>query len=187
MYPSNNYIGRSKNKRRKIPYSKEKKDMREDAFGRVPEGGDIFMLTSADLAVLNEAYRSSKMGLEAINAVISKVYDEDLALDLNRQAVRFLSFEDKVTEKIREANRRPEPASTVGKAMLWTSIQANTLLNTSTEHVADLMIQGNTRGITDLMKAVKENKGAKKEYCELAEELMDFEEHNISRLKSYLK
>ena len=52
------------------------------------------MLTSADLAVLNEAYRNSKKGVEAINAVISKVYDEDLALDLNRQAVRFLSFED---------------------------------------------------------------------------------------------
>ena len=66
------------------------------------------MLTSADLAVLNEAYRNSKMGVEAINAVISKVYDEDLALDLNRQAVRFLSFEDKVTEKIRKANERPE-------------------------------------------------------------------------------
>ncbi len=144
------------------------------------------MLTSADLAVLNETYRSSKMGLEAINAVISKVYDDDLALDLNRQAVRFLSFEDKVTEKIREANRQPEKASAVGKARLWTSIQANTLLNTSTEHVADLMIQGNTKGITDLMKAVKANKGAKKEYCELAEELMDFEENNISCLKSYL-
>ena len=86
------------------------------------------MLTSADLAVLNEAYRSSKMGLEAINAVISKVYDEDLALDLNRQAVRFLSFEDKVTEKIREANRKPEPASPMNKARLWTSLQANTIL-----------------------------------------------------------
>ncbi|MCI9682016.1 MAG: hypothetical protein HFI26_11595 [Lachnospiraceae bacterium] len=145
------------------------------------------MLTSADLAVLNEAYRNSKMGVETINAVISKVYDEDLALDLNRQAVRFLSFEDKVTEKIREANKQPEQESPVGKAMLWTSIQANTLLNTSTEHVADLMIQGNTRGITDLMKAVKANKGAKKEYCELAEELMDFEEKNIAQLKSYLK
>lgn len=146
------------------------------------------MLTSADLAVLNETYRNSKMGVEAINAIISKVYDEDLALDLNRQAVRFLAFEDKVTEKIREAdNRRPEPESAVGKAMLWTSIQANTLLNTSTEHVADLMIQGNTKGITDLMKTVKANKGAKKEYCELAEELMDFEEKNIAQLKSYLE
>ncbi|MCI8558920.1 MAG: hypothetical protein HFI19_14415 [Lachnospiraceae bacterium] len=145
------------------------------------------MLTGEDMAVLNEAYRNSKMGVETINAIISKVYDEDLALDLNRQAVRFLSFEDKVTEKIREANQRPETSSPVGKAMLWTSIQANTLLNTSTEHVADLMIQGNTRGITDLMKTVKSNKGAKKEYCELAEELMDFEEKNIEQLKSYLK
>lgn len=121
------------------------------------------MLTSADLAVLNEAYRSSKKGLEDINAVISKVYDEDLALDLNRQAVRFLSFEDRVTEKIREANKRPEPASPVNKAMRWTSIQANTILNTSTEHLADLMIQGNTKRITDLMKTVKANQGAKKE------------------------
>ena len=71
--------------------------------------------------------------------------------------------------------------------MRWTSIQANTLLNTSTEHVADLMIQGNAKGITDLMKAVKANRGARKEYCELAEEIMDFEEKNIERLKSYLK
>ena len=50
------------------------------------------MLTTADLAVLNEAYRNTKAGLEAINTVISKVYDEDLALDLNRQAVRFLTL-----------------------------------------------------------------------------------------------
>ena len=69
------------------------------------------MLTTADLALLNEAYRNTKMGLEAINTVISKVYDEDLALDLNRQAVRFMSLEDKVTDKIREASRRPEAAS----------------------------------------------------------------------------
>ena len=145
------------------------------------------MLTTADLALLNEAYRNTKMGLEAINTGISKVYDEDLALDLNRQAVRFMSLEDKVTDKIREASRRPEAASPVGKAVQWTSIQANTLLNTSTEHVADLMIQGNAKGITDLMKAVKANRGARKEYCELAEEIMDFEEKNIERLKSYLK
>ena len=145
------------------------------------------MLTTADLALLNEAYRNTKMGLEAINTVISKVYDEDLALDLNRQAVRFMSLEDKVTDKIREASRRPAAASPVGKAVRWTSIQANTLLNTSAEHVAELMIKGNAKGITDLMKAVKANRGARKEYCELAEEIMDFEEKNIERLKSYLK
>ena len=146
----------------------------------------FFMLTNADLAVLNEAYRSSRKGVETINTVISKVYDDDLALDLNRQAVHFLAFEDKASEEIRKASERPEGASAVEKAASWTALQAGTLLNTSTGHVAELMIEGNAKGITDLMKAVKKNQEAKREYCELAEELMDFEEKNIECLKNYL-
>ena len=144
------------------------------------------MLTNADLAVLNEAYRSSRKGVETINTVISKVYDDDLALDLNRQAVHFLAFEDKAEEEIRKASERPEGASAVEKAASWTALQAGTLLNTSTGHVAELMIEGNAKGITDMMKAVKKNQEAKREYCELAEELMDFEEKNIECLKNYL-
>ena len=144
------------------------------------------MLTSADMAVLNEAYRSSKKAQEAINTVISKVYDEDLALDLNRQALRFQNFEDRVTEKIRDASSRPEEETAVGRAMHWTALQANTMLNTSTEHVAELMIEEQADRITDLMKAVKKNKSARKDYCELAEELMDFEEKSIRCLKNYL-
>ena len=111
------------------------------------------MLTTADLALLNEAYRNTKMVLEAINTVISKVYDEDLALDLNRQAVRFMSLEDKVTDKIREASRRPEAASPVGKAVRRTSIQANTLLNTVKELAADQMLKGNANAKQDWLAA----------------------------------
>lgn len=144
------------------------------------------MLTNADLAVLNEAYRSSRKGVETINTVISKVYDDDLALDLNRQAVHFLAFENKAAEEIRKASEQPEAASAVGKAAAWTALQAATLMNTSTGHVAELMIEGNAKGITDLMKTVKKNQEAKREYCELAEELMDFEEKNIECLKNYL-
>ena len=73
------------------------------------------------------------------------------------------------------------------RTMLWSGIQLNTLLNASTEHLADMMIQGNTRGITELMKVVKKNKSAQKEYYEMAQELMDFEEKNIEKLKAYLK
>ena len=44
------------------------------------------MLTEADRSLLNEVYRSSKAGVDAVHAVIEKVYDYDLALDLNRLA-----------------------------------------------------------------------------------------------------
>ena len=48
------------------------------------------------------------------------------------------------------------------------------------------MIQGNTRGITDLLKAKHNNKAVGSYANELAEELMDFEEENIERLKKFL-
>lgn len=145
------------------------------------------MLTGEDFAVLNEAYRGSRAGQASINTMLSKIYDEDLAYDLNRQAVRFMAFENRIVEKLAQSNEQPQKGKSIEKARMWTSIQANTLLNTSTEHVADLMIQENARAIMDLMRTMKENRGASREYCELAEELMDFEEKNIEKLKSYLK
>ena len=49
------------------------------------------------------------------------------------------------------------------------------------------MIQVNTNGMTELMKTVKENRTAAREYCEIAKEIADFEEKNIEKLKAYLK
>ena len=39
------------------------------------------MFSDADRAVMKENYRNSRMGREAINVMISKVEDDDLALD----------------------------------------------------------------------------------------------------------
>lgn len=144
------------------------------------------MLTESDKAVLDEAYRACTMGTEAINTIIPKVKDEKMALELNRQACKYHKFAEQVTAKMSEGYEQPK-AQNMGKAMLWAGIQMNTLTDTSTEHVAELMIRGNTMAITDMMKVLKENKQAKKEYCELAEEMMDFEEKCIETFKAYLK
>lgn len=144
------------------------------------------MLTECDRAVLDETYRSCTMGTEAINTIIHKVTDEKMALELNRQSCRYNGYAKKTIEKLADENEVPK-GQAAGKAMLWAGIQMNTLTNTSTEHVAELMIRGNTMAITDMMKVLKNNKDAKKEYCELAEEIMDFEEKCIESLKAYLK
>ena len=57
------------------------------------------MLSGADRAVLDESFRNAQMGREAINAVIGKVEDDDLALDLNRQACKFVQLEEKLQKE----------------------------------------------------------------------------------------
>ena len=148
--------------------------------------GDLFMLMKSDKTVLDEIYRSCTMGAEAIETIISKVEDEKLALELNRQVCKYNSYAEKVTAELAHGHEVPK-GQAKGKAMLWAGIQMNTLTNTSTEHIAELMIRGNTMAITDLMKVLKDNKDAGKEYVKLADELMDFEEKCIESLKAYLK
>ena len=53
------------------------------------------MLTEADKSVLNEVYRNSRVGMKAIHSVIGKVYDDDLALDLNRLAYQYARISEK--------------------------------------------------------------------------------------------
>ena len=70
------------------------------------------MLSGADRAVLDESFRNAQMGREAINAVIGKVEDDDLALDLNRQACKFVQLEEKLQkmtdEFIKKVDQRVE-------------------------------------------------------------------------------
>ena len=144
------------------------------------------MLTEADKAVLNEVYRNSKTGMGAIHSIIGKVYDDDLALDLNRQAYQYAKIGERASNKLYENGCKPEEESPLDKAKMWGAIQMNTLTDISTEHIAELMIQGGTKGVTELMKVVKDNQSAGQFSCEIAEELMSFQEKCIRRLKAYL-
>lgn len=144
------------------------------------------MISKDEVSVLQESSRNARVALETIDAVLNKVYDDELSYELNCQANRFRELERKVRRAMRREGVEPKEQSRLKSAMRWGSIQANTLLNTSTSHVADMMIQGNARGVTDLQKVTYNNK-AKGSYAnELARELMDFEESNIQKLKSYL-
>lgn len=144
------------------------------------------MLTNADVAVLKETYKSSRLAVNNINTVLSKVYDEDLSLDLNQQAGQYRKFEEKAVKVLNQNGIKTEGETPLTKAKMWTAVQANTLLNTSTSHIADMMIQGNAQGVTQMMKVLKHSGPVQNEYNRMANELMDLEERNISKLKSYL-
>ena len=70
--------------------------------------------------------------------------------------------------------------------MLKGGVRANTMLNTSTSHIAELLIQGSNRGLTSMWKAINHNENAGNVSMEIAKVLMEFEENNIEKLKQYL-
>ena len=139
-----------------------------------------------EIHVLKETRKNASMAVQAIDALMGKVYNQEFAYELTSQRNRFRDFERKAEAGLWEYGLLPKDSG-LQKAMLWGSIQANTMLNISTDHVADMVIQGNTRGIADLLKVKHNNKNVGSYANELAEELMDFEEENIERLKRFLQ
>ena len=138
-----------------------------------------------EINVLKETRRNASMAVNAIDTLMGKVYNQEFAYELASQKNRFQEFERKAEAGLWQHGLMARKAI-LDKAMLWGAIQANTMLNISTPHVADMMIQGNTRGIAELMKVKHNNKNTGSFANELAEELMDFEEKNIERLKRFL-
>ena len=143
-------------------------------------------MRSDDAAIYREIQKNAEMGIKAIEAVSPKLTDDAFALQLSRQELKFSEIRDKARHEMLEGRAEEYRSSGVTDLMLKGGIQANTLLNTSTSHIAELMIKGNNRGLTDMWKIMNHHKNAGKESVEVAKELMDFEEKCIQSLKVYL-
>ena len=139
-----------------------------------------------DVELLEEIRKNTEMGLHALDLVSNKVYDDSLALQLARESFKYGELHDRARAQLLAQNRLPGAENKVGKLMLSASIQGNTLFNSSTSHLAELMIRGSNMGLSDRRKAKNHNSQAGDQTVELAKELMDFEENNIKELKKYL-
>lgn len=139
-----------------------------------------------DIKILREVQKNTEMAMKALDTIATKVFDDDLALQLSRQSLKYSAIHNKAVNEILEGKAQPFQSSGIQDAMLVGGIHINTLLNTSTSHIADLLIQGSSRGLTNMWKSMNENKKAEGYSMEIAKELVDFEEKNIVRFKKYL-
>lgn len=143
-------------------------------------------MKSDDREVLWAIQKNAQMGMKAIDTLSDKVYDDKFALQMARDGLKYSDINDRAKEAMLDEKQEPYKSSRLQDMMLTASIHGNTLLNTSTSHIADMLIQGNSRGLSQLWKALNRNPEAGEKSLSLAKELMDFEESNTKELKRYL-
>ena len=139
---------------------------------------------SADL--LEEVYKATQMGLEATRLVTPKIQDEGLRKEVRRQESCYQKIVTEAEDLLSSRGKHPEANETMKKAMLWGSVQLNTLMDSSTEHIAEMMINGTTMGIVDMTKKLNDLGNADSEARKLAKEFIGNEEKHIEELKKHL-
>lgn len=124
--------------------------------------------------------------MKAVDTVSDKIYDDALALQLSRQSLRYSQIRNEAVDRLLSAHLEPARANVVEEMLVAGNIHKDTLLNTSTSHIAELVIQESSRKISRLCQSLHKYENAGDQAVEMAREFMDFEESNIRQLRKFL-
>ena len=139
-----------------------------------------------DIQVLRDVQKNAELAMKAVDTVSEKIYDDALALQLSRQSLRYSQLRNEAVDRLLSAHLEPARTNMVEELLVAGGIHKDTLLNTSTSHIAELVIQESSRKISRLCQSLHKYENAGEEAVEMAREFMDFEESNIRQLRKFL-
>ena len=139
-----------------------------------------------DVSILKSVQKNTEMAMKAIDTIEPKVQNRELAMLLTKTSQKYSDLHQRAVSSLVEAKAGTYKGSTMENMMLVGGIHANTLMNSSTSHIAELMINGSNMGITDLNKAMNHHKEGGKASMEIARELLELEKYNLEEYKKYL-
>ncbi len=139
-----------------------------------------------DLRLYHSIQRNAGLAMSALDAVTERVYDKELSVEMSREFMAFADIHNRALKELTKEKEEGYRNSQVQEVLKRSGLQMSTMLDSSTSHVADILIQENSKGVTDIWRNMKTYENAGKTCMELAEELAGFEEKNMERLKRYL-
>lgn len=144
------------------------------------------MITNVDLDLLEKTYQNAKMGITAIEAVLDKASDREFYSDLNKQLQDYKMLAGKSKQQLRKNGVRPKDNSLYKSMMLKSNIKMNTMISSDDSHIAQMVIQGSTMGVTQMTRLLHANRDADGISTQIARDFVKKEEDNINTMKNYL-
>ena len=135
--------------------------------------------------LLQEVYKNVKMGQDSIIDLLDKASDNSFRGEMTAQLESYRRYAGEATEKLGERGLKPKEITPAAKAGSKIGITLNTMLDTTTSHLAEMMINGATMGIVDLEKQLNDGV-CSAEARSFAEDVLRFEKGTVEKLGRFL-
>ncbi len=140
-------------------------------------------------ALLAGLYKNAKMGADSMVDLLSRVQKTELKSAMTLQTDGYEKHAARAKELLRaigcEEQAKEENALTKMSAKM--GMHLNLASDAGDSHLAQMVVEGSTMGINDAVKLLRryENTDAGEDALNLAREMIDFEQENIERMKSF--
>ena len=138
--------------------------------------------------LLDRMYKNVKMGSDSIINLMPKVKDEALRTEMTKQLSRLEGFSSEIGKMLRAEGGKPKEEGIVSKISSKMGVSMNTMIDSTSSHIAEMMMEGYTMGITDMTKDIREreNTTVSEASLKLARDIVAFEEDSFTSMKKFL-
>ena len=136
--------------------------------------------------LLDKCYENVRMASYAIDCLMEKIHNPELAQLLRKQNKFYLDSVSAIESLSHELGLTPKDINPMLKGTSFVSIKMKTLMNNDTPKFAEMLIQGTTMGITDTIKAKKDFPTDNEKLEKIVERIIKHEEEFVDSLKTFL-
>lgn len=144
------------------------------------------MIGNVDLDLLEKTYQNASIGITAIKAVLDKAENKALNTELHKHLREYQEIADTSKKQLTANGKKVKEQSFYVKTMMKGNVKMNTLMHPSDSRIAQMVIQGETMGITQMTKLLHAKPNADGVSAQIAKDFIRKEEDNIEIMKSYL-
>ena len=140
-----------------------------------------------DVELLTKVCEAADMGRDSINQVKGLTDNQPLNSALEQQCKEYDNIYNRAESILQQQDRPPKNSSAFAKVN--SRIQVNlqtTLTDNVASKIADMVIKGSTMGVTKITKQLHTYDGSNQAAKEVAQQLIQTEESNISEMKQFL-
>jgi len=139
-----------------------------------------------NVEMLNYIYQNAEMGTTTIQQILKEVKDLEFKEILKEQLKDYEYVTNKADLLLNMEGRIPKGLDAMPKVMSYFKIKFDTLRDDTSSHIAEMMINGSTMGVTEITKNLNKYNDIENDVEDLASRLLKIEQDNIESLKPYL-
>ena len=139
-----------------------------------------------DINTLDEIHKGSCMGIDAINFILDKVDEDSLKKLLKKQYKSYKDINERIEEIYPKYNEgKPHSTSMREKVMTDWMVNMKTMIDKTTSHLAELLVQGTNMGIIE-GRRILNKKNLNEEVHDIVLKYVTMQEKYLDELKNYL-
>ena len=145
--------------------------------------------TKQTATLLQAIYKNVKMASESLLTLMPKVSDEKLKSDMTVQLSCYEAFASRAAKLLAEEGVKPVEEGAITKLSAKWGSMLNTMRDSTSTHLAEMIVEGATMGVNDMLKQIREseNTTASESALRLARDVCAYEEKTVEEMRNYLR